>query len=72
MSLLINEYSMYLNSKYSNVVRNNWIWVFAALVFMVGLFAYAFYCTSKGYAFAGHVRYHIPSFGRMGIACRPR
>lgn len=46
-------------------------WVVVALVILVGIFAYAFYCTSRGMTFAFDVRYNRPRFGSMMIKCYP-
>jgi hypothetical protein len=61
---------MELQKKYAKTIINQWFWVVFALVALVGVFAYAFYCTSKGYSFNGNVKFHWPNFWEMGIGCK--
>lgn len=66
----INLYLSLLDSKYEKVIQNKWVWVVVAFVAVIGFFAYAFYCTSRGYSFSGHVRLHWPKVWQMGIGCK--
>lgn len=70
MNALTNSYFSMLENKYKNVILNKWFWLILALVVLVGVFAYAFFCTSRGYSFTGNVRLNWPKVWEMGIGCR--
>lgn len=70
MDALIPIYRDYLSVKYSNIVRNKWFWLVFALLVLIGVFAYAFYCTSRGYSFSGNVKLNWPKIWQMGIGCK--
>lgn len=67
---LINTYLTVLDLKYGKYIQNKWVWIVLALVLLVGVFSYAFYCTSRGYSFSGHVKLHWPKVWQMGIGCK--
>lgn len=62
-------YQCHLNKKYEDTVENKWFWCVFAIVVLVAVAAYAFYCTSKGYNFTGKVKLHWPKIWEMGIGC---
>lgn len=70
LSALANSYFSMLENKYKKVILNKWFWEVVVLVVLVGTFAYAFYCTSKGYKFTGKIKLHWPKVWQMGIGCR--
>lgn len=63
-------YISMLFEKYRNVICNRWFWIVLALIVVVAFFAYAFYCTSRGYNYAGGVNLYWPKHSEMGIRCR--
>lgn len=67
---VVSPYHVELQRKYENLIENRWFWIVFALVVLVGVFAYAFYCTSRGYNFSGNVKLHWPKFWEMGIGCK--
>lgn len=72
MNKLETSFALYqcqLSHKYEETVENRWFWCVFALVVLVAITAYAFYCTSKGYSFTGHVKLHWPKIWEMGIGC---
>ena len=58
-----------LAQKYRKVLENRWFWLVFALIMLVGVFAYGFYCTSRGYNFTGNIKLHWPRIWEMGIGC---
>lgn len=70
MGVVFEYYRNELQNKYENIIINKWfIWVILILVIIL-YFAYAFYCTSRGYSFNGNVKLHWPKFWEMGIGCK--
>lgn len=67
---VVFPYHVELQRKYENLIENRWFWIVFALVVLAGVFAYAFYCTSRGYNFSGNVKLHWPKFWEMGIGCK--
>ncbi|WP_313291191.1 hypothetical protein, partial [Exiguobacterium sp.] len=67
MSAMFVSYQLSLEEKFFNMIENKWFWMVFALVILVGVFAYAFYCTSRGYSFNGNVKLNWPKFWQMGI-----
>ncbi|GAA2966351.1 hypothetical protein [Ligilactobacillus murinus] len=59
---------VYLETKYHAVVKNKSpiIWIVVLVVAL--MFAYAFYCTSRGYSFTGQIKFSAPF---VKIGCRP-
>lgn len=51
--------------------RKNYVaaWVVVALVYLVCVFSYAFYCTSRGMNFGWDVNFNRPRFGLMQVKC---
>lgn len=70
MSAMFMSYQLSLEEKFLNVIENKWFWMVFALVILVGIFAYAFYCTSRGYSFSGDVNLNWPKVWQMGIGCK--
>lgn len=70
MSAMFVSYQLSLEEKFFNMIENKWFWMVFALVVLVGVFAYAFYCTSRGYSFNGNVKLNWPKFWQMGIGCK--
>ncbi|MGT2959236.1 hypothetical protein A9Q68_09630 [Streptococcus bovimastitidis] len=70
MELAILQYTDYLNEKYKNTLENKWFWIIVAMVTLAAIGLYAWYCTSRGYAFAFNIKYNWPKSGQMGIACK--
>lgn len=70
MTSMFVSYHLSLEEKFSKVIENKWFWLVFALIILVGLFAYAFYCTSRGYSFNGNVKLNWPKVWQMGIGCR--
>ena len=70
MSAMFVSYQLSLEEKFFNMIENKWFWMVFALVILVGVFAYAFYCTSRGYSFNGNVKLIWPKFWQMGIGCK--
>ncbi|WP_312068113.1 hypothetical protein, partial [Exiguobacterium sp.] len=60
MSAMFVSYQLSLEEKFFNMIENKWFWMVFALVILVGVFAYAFYCTSRGYSFNGNVKLNWP------------
>lgn len=57
---------LYLSQKYGDKISNQYyIWFF--IPFTLLFFAYAFYCTSRGYSFTGTIRYLLTG---VSIACK--
>lgn len=56
----------YLENRYRYFIKNKSpiIWIVIAVVF-----AYAFYCTSRGYSFTGQIRFTFP-FVKIGCQVR--
>lgn len=69
MSLSLANYCSSIEEQYKDIIENKWVWLVVALVILVGIFAYAFYCTSKGYTFSGKVKLNWPKVWQMGIGC---
>ena len=44
-------------------------WAVVGLVLLVGIFAYAFYCTSRGMSFGWDVKFNRPRVGLMSVKC---
>lgn len=59
----------YLENRYRYFIKNKSpiIWIVIAVVALV--FAYAFYCTSRGYSFTGQIRFAFP-FVKIGCQAR--
>ncbi|OIN66766.1 hypothetical protein BLD48_08590 [Exiguobacterium sp. KRL4] len=70
MSAMFVSYQLSLEEKFFNMIENKWFWMVFALVLLVGIFAYAFYCTSRGYSFNGNVKLNWPKVWEMGIGCK--
>ena len=70
-SNLISYYYQF-KRKYENEIENKWFWCFFALLIVVSHFAYAFYCTRRGYSFAGRIKFRWPKIWEMGIGCKRR
>ncbi|HCN57732.1 MULTISPECIES: hypothetical protein [Exiguobacterium] len=70
MSAMFVSYQLSLEEKFFNMIENKWFWMVFALVLLVGIFAYAFYCTSRGYSFNGNVKLNWPKIWQMGIGCK--
>ncbi|WP_210469312.1 hypothetical protein [Sporosarcina sp. 6E9] len=70
MTAVFTSYQLSLEEKFLNVIENKWFWLVFALILLVGVFAYAFYCTSRGYSFNGGVKLNWPKIWQMGIACK--
>lgn len=70
MEMLLMQYHYQLKSKYEKLVTNKWFWCVFALILLVGLFAYAFYCTSKGYSFNGNIKLNWPKIWEIGTGCK--
>ncbi|RJO98137.1 hypothetical protein D3D03_10460 [Exiguobacterium sp. RIT452] len=70
MSAMFVSYQLSLEEKFFNMIENKWFWMVFALVLLVGIFAYAFYCTSRGYSFNGNVKLNWPKVWQMGIGCK--
>lgn len=66
----ILHYSLYLNKKYEDVIKNKWIWIVVVLVILAAIGLYAWYCTSRGRSFAFNVKFNWPTTGQMGVACK--
>ncbi len=67
--MTLNDYIEYLQWKHFSVIHARWFWAVFALVLLVGIFAYAFYCTKMGHSFGGSVRLHSPRYWSMEILC---
>ncbi|ATZ03843.1 hypothetical protein SSUR61_0429 [Streptococcus suis R61] len=64
LSIFDNIY-LYLSDKYNKIVRNHaLIWIFVLLIVLY--FAYAYYCTSRGYTFSGMANFFN---GGVSIGC---
>lgn len=51
--MLFDMYYQYLVAKYEKVVVNEWAVLVIVALALIAYFGYAFYCTSRGYTFAG-------------------
>ncbi len=56
MNTLILYYQYHLEQKYKNLIKNEWFWCVFALILLLGVFSYAFYCTSHGLNFNGNIK----------------
>lgn len=54
-----------------NMKRKNFAvsWAVVGLVLLVGIFSYAFYCTSRGMSFGWDVKFNRPRVGLMSVKC---
>lgn len=64
------SYHVELQRKYDKLIENRWFWIVLALVVVIGLLGYAFYCISRGYRFNGNVKVHWPKIWQIGIGCK--
>ena len=70
MSTMFISYQLSLEENFLSVIENKWFWMVFALLILVGIFAYAFYCTSNGYSFNGNIKLNWPKVWEMGIGCK--
>ncbi|MFT8813047.1 hypothetical protein [Oenococcus sp.] len=70
MITMMETYRNELALKYQRLIENRWFWEVFAVVVLLIVASYAFYCTHKGLNFSGHIKLHWPHFWEMGIACR--
>lgn len=69
---LMLSYQSALENKFSEVIENRWFWMIFGLVVLALIGSYAYYCTSRGYAFTGTIKLKWPKVWEMGIGCKPR
>lgn len=65
----IEEVMEHFYSKFEETIENRWFWVIIAIIAIVGIIGYAFFCTSRGYNFNGNVKLHWPRIWQAGIGC---
>jgi preprotein translocase subunit SecF len=70
MNIAINNYFNYLEMKYQNRIRNQWVFTVIALIALIGVFGYAFYCSSRGASFAGGIKFGFPKLIEVSFNCK--
>ncbi|QFT87736.1 hypothetical protein FIU87_03640 [Bacillus sp. THAF10] len=67
----IYSFINHLEEQHKEIIENKWIiWVVILIALLAGI-GYAYYCTSKGYAFSGKLKWNWPRVWDIGIGCKP-